>query len=127
MQFSFAAFGQEQIQASNKSKQPEQIPTQRFDTVQILEHARRLSDDARSLKPLDEISLQARLADNVWDWDQSLAERLLSRSFELAITLLKDSPRVNSAPDPQVLFADISSIAREEVKRKMERSGGPGC
>lgn len=122
MQFSFAAFGQEQIQASNKRKQPEQIPTQRFDTVQILEHARRLSDDARSLKPLDEISLQARLADNVWDWDQSLAERLLSRSFELAITLLKDSPRVNSAPDPQVLFADISSIAAkhdEKLEKKL--------
>jgi len=118
MQISFA-FGQEQSQASNKSKQ---VPTLRIDTVQILEHARRLSDDARSLKPLDEISLQARLADNVWEWDQSLAERLLSRSFELTIALLKDSPRVDSAQDPQVLFADISSIAAkhdEKLEKKL--------
>lgn len=122
MQISFAAVGQEQSQASNKSKKPEAIPSLRFDTVQILEHARRLSEDARSLKPVDEISLQARLADNVWDWDQSLAERFLSRSFELTRALLKDSPRADSAPDPQVLFADISSIAAkhdEKLEKKL--------
>ena len=85
MQFPLASFGQEQSPASNKSKKPEQNPTQRFDTVQILERARRLSDDARSLQPVDEIPLQARLADNVWDYDQPLAARLLSRSFELTI------------------------------------------
>src|SRR5215208_2658721 len=79
MQCSFASFGQEQKQASNKSKQPDQIPTLHFDTVQVLDRARRLSDDARSLKPSDEIPLQARLADTVWDYDQSLAKRLLSR------------------------------------------------
>ena len=112
MQCSFASFGQEQSQASNKSKHREQIAALRFDTVRILEHARRLSEDARSLKPLDEIPLQARLADVVWDSDQSLAERLLSRSFDLTIGLLKDPPLAepNSA-DPQMLFAHISSVA----------------
>src|SRR5678815_2639567 len=116
LQFSFAVSAQEQSQALNSR----QIPTLRFDTVQILEHARRLSDDARSLKPSDEIPLQARLADTVWERDQSLAERLLSRSFELTIALLKDSPRVDSAsspPDPQVLFADISSIAAKHDQK----------
>src|SRR5215213_1487311 len=114
LQFSFAAFGQEQSQASDKSRQPKASPTLRFDTVQILESARRLSDDARSLEPSDEISLQARLADTVWDRDQSLAERLLSRSFELTITLLKDSPRVDPASDSAdapMLFAHISAVA----------------
>jgi len=124
LQFSFAAFGQEQSQASDKSRQPKASPTLRFDTVQILERARRLSDDARSLEPSDEISLQARLADTVWDRDQSLAERLLSRSFELTITLLKDSTREDSASspaDPQVLFAHISSIAaKHDVKLEMK-------
>src|SRR5678815_786897 len=118
LQFSFAVSAQEQSQALNSR----QIPTLRFDTVQILEHARRLSDDARSLKPSDEIPLQARLADTVWERDQSLAERLLSRSFELTIALLKDSPRMDSAQDPQVLFADISSIAAkhdEKLEKKL--------
>ena len=125
MQFPFASFGQEQSQASNKRRQPERIPTPRFDAVQILDRARRLSDDARSLKPLDEISLQARLADAVWDFDQSLAERLLSRSFELTIAQLKDSPRVDSASnsaDPQLLFAHVSSIAAkhdENLEKKL--------
>src|ERR1044072_9902586 len=109
MQCSFASFGQEQSQASNKSKHREQIPALRFDTVQIIEHARRLSDDARSLKPSDEIPLQARLADVVWDRDQSLAERLLSRSFDLTIALLKDPPLIDSdSADPQILFAHIN-------------------
>ena len=121
MQCSFA-FGQEQRQ-TNKSRQPEQSP--RFDTVQILDHARRLSDDARSLKPADEITLQARLADIVWDHDQSLAERLLSRSFELTIALLKEPPRGDPASNPvnpKVLFTDISSIAEkhdENLGRKL--------
>jgi len=122
MQFPFASFAQELGRASNKSRQPDPIPTLRFDTVQLLEHARRLSDDARSMNPLDEISLQARLADVVWDHDRPLAERLVSRSFELTIAMLKDSPRVDSAPDPQVLFADISSIAAkhdEKLEKKL--------
>ena len=116
----FASFGQEQSQAANKSRQ---IPTLRLDTVQVLEHARRLSDDARSLKPLDEIRLQARLADVVWDYDQSLAERLLSRSFDLTIALLKDPPLVGSnSADPQMLFAHLSSIAAkhdENLEKKL--------
>jgi hypothetical protein len=122
MQFSFASFAQELSQSSNKSRQPDPIPTLRFDTVQLLERARRLSDDARTLKPADEIPLQARLADTVWDHDRPLAERLLSRSFELTIAVLKDSPRVDFPPDPQVLFAQISSIAAkhdENLERKL--------
>lgn len=123
MQCSFASFGQEQSQASNKSRHREQIPALRFDTVQIVEHARRLSEDARSLKPSDEIPLQARLADVVWDRDQSLAERLLSRSFELTIALLKDPPLVDSnSADPQMLFAHISSVAAkhdESLEKKL--------
>lgn len=118
MQFPFALFGQEQSQ--NKSRQPE-----RFDTVQVLDRARRLSDDARSLKPSEEIPLQARLADTVWDRDRPLGERLLSRSFDLTIALLKDSPRVDSASssaDPEMLFAHISSIAAkhdEKLEKKL--------
>src|SRR5215208_4146669 len=120
MQCSFASFSQEQRQPSNKSKQPDEIPTLRFDTVEVLDRARRLSDDARSLKPSDEIPLQTRLADTVWDCDRSLAERLLSRSFELTTALLKDSPRVDSASgsaDPQLLFSHISSIAAKHDEK----------
>ena len=97
VQLSFA-FGQEQTR----------------DIVQLLDRARRLADDARSLKPSDEIALQTRLADTVWSFDQSLAERLLSRSFELTTALLKDSPPVGSpsnSADPNLLFAQLSSIA----------------
>lgn len=123
MQCSFASFGQEQRQASNKSRHREQVPALRFDTVQIIEHARRLSDDARNLKPSDEIPLQARLADVVWDRDQSLAEHLLSRSFELTIALLKDPPLMDSnSADPQMLFAHISSVAAkhdENLEKKL--------
>lgn len=122
MQFSFASFGQEQSQASTKGKR-EQNPILRFDTVQVIDRARRLSEDARSLKPLDEIPLQTRLADVVWDYDRSLAERLLSRSFDLTIALLKDPPLVDSnSADPQMLFAHLSSIAAkhdENLEKKL--------
>ena len=117
MQSSFASFAQEQTRASNKSGQPEQTGTLRVEIVQLLDRARQLSDDARSLKPLDEIALQSRLADSVWDYDQSLAERLLSRSFDLTIALLKES-----SADPQLLFAQISSIAAkhdEKLEKKL--------
>ena len=117
LQFSFASFAQAPGQAAKKSKQPE-TPTPRFDTVQILDRARRLSDDAGSLQPADEISLQARLADVVWDSDQSLAERLLSRSFELTIALLKDS--ASDSADPQLLFVQVSSIAAKH-DQKLEK------
>src|SRR6185369_540749 len=107
MQFTFASFGQE--------------PTVRFDTVQILERARRLSDEAHNLEPAAEISLQARLADIVWDCDQSLAERLLARSFELTIALLKDSPQMDSgSSDAEMLFAHVSSIAAKH-NQKLEK------
>ncbi len=125
MQLPFSSSGQEQSQSSNKSRQPKQIPPL-FDTVQVLDRARRLSDDARSLKPLDEIPLQARLADTVWDYDQSLAKRLLSRSFELTITLLKDSPHVDLASnsaDAAMLFAQIIAVAAkhdENLEKKLK-------
>ena len=124
MQLPFSSSGQEQSQGSNKIRQPKQMPPI-FDTVQVLDRARRLSDDARNLKPLDEIPLQARLADTVWDYDQSLAKRLLSRSFELTITLLKDSPRVDPASnsaDAAILFAHISAVAAkhdENLEKKL--------
>lgn len=119
MQCSFASFAQTPSQASKKSKQPE-TPTPRFDTVLILDHARRLSDDARSLQSSEEIQLQARLADVVWDSDQSLAERLLLRSFDLTTALLKDS--APSPADPQLLFVQISAIAAkhdEKLEKKL--------
>jgi hypothetical protein len=57
--------------------------------------------------------MQARLADAVWPFDNSLADRLLSRSFELTVMLLKESAEADSsiAVDPQTLFANISSVA----------------
>ena len=111
MQFPFASFSQER--------------SPRFDTVQILDRARRLSDDARSLKPLDEIPLQARLADTVWNLDQPLGERLLLRSFELTIAQLKDSSidAASRSADPQILFAQISGIAAkydEKLEKKLK-------
>lgn len=113
MQFPLAPFNQEQSSTPKKPIQ-EQIASSRIDTVQLLDHARRLSDDARGLKPIDEIPLQASLADTVWPLDQSLAERLLSRSFELTIGVLKEpanADSVSTPADPQMLFAHISSIA----------------
>src|SRR5215207_9369689 len=95
MNFPFASFSQEESSTPQKSRH-EQITTPRLDTVQLLDHARRLSDDARGLKPNDEIRLQARLADTVWPLDQSLAERLLSRSFELTVALLKEPAGTDS-------------------------------
>ncbi|HXQ34459.1 MAG TPA: hypothetical protein VN843_10630, partial [Anaerolineales bacterium] len=98
----------------NKIGQQEQIARSRLDAVQLLEHARRLSDDARALKPLEEIALQTGVADTVWSLDQPLAERLLVRSFELTTALLKESSDPTSASnttDLQTIFARISSIA----------------
>lgn len=114
MQFPFASFGQEQSNLPNKDGQQEQIERLRLDTVQLLDHARRLSDDARGLSPLDEIPLLARLADTVWTVDQPLAKRLIGRSFELTVALLKessDSAAASSTADLQTIFAQILSIA----------------
>jgi hypothetical protein len=112
MQFPFASFSQDQRKISRKPRQSEQIASSRLDTVQVLDQARRLSDDARGLKPIDEIPLQARLADAVWPSDKSLAERLLSRSFDLTVALLKEPvDSATIAADPQTLFARISWIA----------------
>lgn len=120
MQFPFALFRQEQSTPPKKPEQ-DQIVTSRIDAVQLLEHARRLSNDARGLNPIDEIPLQARLADTVWPFDKSSAERMLLRSFELTIALLKEPVSTDSASfpvtDPQSLFAHISSIAsRHDAK-----------
>ena len=118
MQFPFASLGQEQ--STTKTSRHEQTISSRIDIVQLLDRARRLSEDARRLKPSHEIPLQARLADTVWPWDRSLAERLLSRSFELTVALLKEPAGVDSvstSADPQTLFANISSIAsRHDTK-----------
>jgi hypothetical protein len=114
LQFPFASFGQERSNTQTKPKEQEQIASSRLDAVQLLDHARRLSDDARGLKPLDEIPLQARLADTVWPLDQSLAERLLGRSFELTVGLLKepsDPASASTTADLQNIFALISVIA----------------
>ena len=113
-QFPFGYVGNDQNQTSIKAVEQAQAPSPRFDLVQVLEQARLLSDDARGLEPLDEIPLQARLADAVWPLDQPFAERLLARSFELTVSLLKESKDRNAAPmlaDPQTLFAHISAIA----------------
>jgi hypothetical protein len=119
VQFPFASFSQERS----------------FDSVQLLDRARRLSDDARSLKPSDEISLQARLADTVWDFDNSLGQRLLLRSFELTVAQLKDASAVDGASrsaDPQILFAQISAIAarhdaklEKKLKEKWQETNAP--
>ena len=115
MQFPFASFGQEESGTSKKSRHERTTSS-----AQLLDRARRLSDDARELKPNQEIPLQARLADTVWPLDQSLAERILSRSFELTVALLKDPANVDSVSmtaDPQTLFTHISSIAsRHDAK-----------
>jgi len=119
MQIPFASFSQEQS-STPKTPGQEQIASSRIDAVQLLDHARRLSDDARGLKPIDEIPLQVRLADTVWPLDKSNAERMLSRSFELTIALLKEpasTDSVSMAVDPQTLFAHISSIASRHDTR----------
>src|SRR6185503_19739137 len=114
VQFPPASVGQEQSNTSKKAGQQEQFASSRLDTVQLLDYARRLSDDARALEPLDEIPLQTRLADTVWPLDQALAERLLLRSFDLTVLLLKESSEPtsgSSTADPQTIFAQILSIA----------------
>ena len=113
LHFPFGSFHQEQSSKITNTQQPAQLSTTRFDTVQVLDYARRLSDEARGLKPNDEIPLQVRLADAVWPIDRPFAERLLIRSFELTVTLLKEPPDIDSATavDPQAIFARISSIA----------------
>lgn len=114
MQFPFASFGQEQSNTPNKDGHQEQIERSRLDIVQLLDHARRLSDDARGLNPLDEIPLQARLADAVWRLDQLLAQRFIGRSFELTVALLKESSdpaSASSTAELQSIFAQIILIA----------------
>src|SRR5215213_4447526 len=114
MQFPFASFSQQQNKRPSKPGRQAQIQSPGFDTVQVLDHARRLSDDARGLTATDEIRLQTNLADSVWPLDQTLGERLLTRSFELTLTLLKEPAGSDPAlpvADPQTTFAFISSIA----------------
>ena len=122
--FLLASFSQAQSNQPNTSGRQEQIADSRLDTVQLLDHARRLSDDARALKPLDEIQLQTRLADTVWPLDRPLAERLLARSFELTVGLLKefsDPASASSTADPQTIFAQITSIASKH-DAKLEKT-----
>lgn len=119
VQFLVETLSQERNQQSKQPTPQQKISTPPFDTIQALDQARLLSEDARGLGPLDEIPLQARLADAVWPLDQPFAERLLARSFELTVSLLKESAD-NSASvpaDPQILFAHISSIASKHDPR----------
>ncbi|HEX7333203.1 MAG TPA: hypothetical protein VF290_16990 [Pyrinomonadaceae bacterium] len=114
MLFPLSSFGQEQSTTTAKPRQPAQTTSPGIDTVQVLDHARRLSTEARALKPTDEIRLQARLADAVWPFDRLLGERLLARSFELTVALLKESSDpalASSTADPQTIFAQLTSIA----------------
>lgn len=114
LHFLFVPFHLEQSTKITNLQQPAQIASPRFDTVQLMDYARRLSDDARGLKASEEIPLQARLADAVWPLDRPFAERLLSRSFELTVALLTESPDPVSSStvvDPHTIFANISSIA----------------
>lgn len=124
MQFPIASFSQEQSNTPKKPEQQEQIARSRLDAVQLLDHARRLSDDARGLEPVDEIPLQARLADTVWPLDQSLAQRLLARSFDLTVALLKESSdpaSASSTADLQTILAQISSIALKHDPKLLKK------
>ena len=123
VQFPITSFSQEQGSTSKKTERQEQTASSRSDTFQILDHARQLSDEARGLKPIDEIPLQARLADTVWPLDRALGERLLFRSFELTIALLKEPASTDfgaMTPDARTLFGLISSIA-SKYDTKLEK------
>lgn len=116
MQCIVSVFGQ----GLTKTPQPRetQLPstTPRIDVYQILDHVRRLSQEARGLEPReDEIRLQAGLADSVWTIDQTLGKQLLLRSFDLTVTSVgEQSSPTKARPstiDPNLLFRQISSIA----------------
>lgn len=115
-------FGQKQSTAPPKAEAQLLTPTPRPDIYQVLDKARRLSDEAQGLEPKEEeIRLQAALADCVWPMDHLLGQRLLLRSFDLTVASLKESPgSVNPTSDytdPSLLFRQISSIAaRHDAK-----------
>lgn len=115
-------FGQEQSKTPPKAEAQELSRTPSMDTYQVLDKARRLSQEAQGLEPKEEeIRLQAGLADCVWAMDQLLGQRLLLRSFDLTVALLKDPPSsinpVSITTDPRLLFSQINSIAaRHDAK-----------
>lgn len=115
-QYPFIILGQEQTKKSHLHEPQLADTSPRTDLHQILDHARRLSEEARGLEPKeDEIRMQAGLADSVWTLDPLLGKRLLLRSFDLAVTLLGEQPGLISPRqttiDPTLLFLHISSIA----------------
>lgn len=115
-QYPFVIFGQEQTKKSHE-REPQLAGTSlRMNVHQILNHARRLSEEARGLEPKeDEIRMQAGLADAVWTLDPSLGKRLLLQSFDLTVASLGEQSSVTSPRqttiDPTLLFLQISSIA----------------
>lgn len=116
------AFSQKQNKEPGKVEQQELSTPPRVDIYQILDQARRLSDEARGLVPQEaEIRLQATLADSVWPMDPALGQRLLLRSFDLTIASLKEPPGPtdprSSSTDPDLFFRQINSIAaRHDAK-----------
>jgi hypothetical protein len=120
--FPVSLFSQEQSKTPRKDESPELTQTPHMDIYQILDQARRLSDEGRGWESReDEIRLQAALADCVWAMDQALGQRLLMRSFDLTVVSLKEPPAATNATagttDPRLLFQQISSIAsRHDAK-----------
>lgn len=115
-QWVIIVFGQGQTKTLHpRDAQPPSM-TPRMDVYQILDHARRLSEEARGLEPKeDEIRLQAGLADSVWTVDQSLGKRFLLRSFDLTVTSFREQSSATKAEpstsDANLLFRQISVIA----------------
>jgi len=128
MQSAPASFGQQQNGTSQTVTRPEQTATTPINIYQVLDEVRRVADAARDLEPRAEIEIQTRLADSVWPLDPTLAERLLSRSFELTIAVLQEvaaAPHsASTVENPQMLFAQISAIAIKhdaKLDRKLQQ------
>jgi hypothetical protein len=105
-----ASVGQEQSN-TNETKHP--TPLTLTDPYQIIDQARRLSEEAQTLESKDdEIKLLAGLSDSVWTLDESLGRRLLIRSFDLVLKSLQENNNSNPDPSsPTLLFRQISTIA----------------
>ena len=121
-QYPFIIFGQEQTKKPHAREQQLVGTGSGMNVHQILDHARRLSEEARGLEPKeDEIRMQAGLADSVWTLDQSLGKQLLLRSFDLAVASLGEQPGLTTPRqttiDPTLLFLQISSIAARHDPR----------
>ena len=125
MQCIVPVFGQELTKTPHSREAQLPSTTPHINVYQILDHARRLSQEARGMEPReDEIRLQAGLADSVWNIDQSLGKRFLWRSFNLTVISLREQSSPTNARastiDPNLLFHQISSIAARHDP-KLER------